>query len=317
MTARALRFDVAGLESDEIRARTRWTMAASVVVHALLLLWLVLGKPAAGELTVLTEITLLTPGDLESAPAAGRASAARAPQPEAGARIAQSDEDHFRRAAPRSETAPDPQSATAVADRMNARLAVLRDVPVTPIAGSAAAGAPSAIWSSPAGVPGALGSGGRSLTLDRGRGDGGGPPRSLGRGATPGMSTALAAAATPSANAGRASEAPAGDPNARRSLAGADLAGPIADRAIVHSVTPAYPDWAKRDGVEGAVTLSFVVRADGTVKENVLIQKTAGFADFDDNARSALSAWRFEPLRGGRTGEQWGTITFRYRLRDA
>jgi TonB family protein len=80
---------------------------------------------------------------------------------------------------------------------------------------------------------------------------------------------------------------------------------------------PAYPEWAKHDAVEGAVTLYFVVRADGGVKENILVQKTAGFEDFDENARVALRAWRFKPLAAGQSGEQWGTITFRYRLRDA
>ena len=65
------------------------------------------------------------------------------------------------------------------------------------------------------------------------------------------------------------------------------------------------------------MTLYFVVRPDGTVKENILVQKTAGFGDFDDNARAALRAWRFEPLKNGRTGEQWGTITFHFRLRSA
>ena len=50
-------------------------------------------------------------------------------------------------------------------------------------------------------------------------------------------------------------------------------------------------------------------------RENVLVQKTAGFEEFDDNARTALRAWRFEPLHGGRLGEQWGTITFHFRLR--
>ena len=80
---------------------------------------------------------------------------------------------------------------------------------------------------------------------------------------------------------------------------------------------PVYPDWAKREAVEGSVTLYFVVRPDGSVKENVLVQKTAGFEDFDESARTALRAWRFEPLHGGRTGEQWGTITFHFRLREA
>jgi TonB family protein len=86
---------------------------------------------------------------------------------------------------------------------------------------------------------------------------------------------------------------------------------------VLRTIVPEYPDWAKKEAVEGSVTLYFVVRSDGTVKENVVIQKTAGFGDFDENARSAIRSWLFEPLRGGRTGEQWGTITFRFRLRDA
>jgi TonB family protein len=110
--------------------------------------------------------------------------------------------------------------------------------------------------------------------------------------------------------------APEGDSHARRTLAGAQLAGPIADRAVLEHSTPEYPEWAKRDGVEAAVTLYFVVRPDGSVKENILVQKTAGFGDFDDSARAALAAWRFAPLGGGRTVEQWGTITFHFRLHD-
>jgi len=81
-------------------------------------------------------------------------------------------------------------------------------------------------------------------------------------------------------------------------------------------VSPDYPEWAKHDGIEAAVTLYFIVRPDGSVKENILVQKTAGFGDFDDSARAALASWRFAPLTGGRTGEQWGTITFHFRLKD-
>jgi TonB family protein len=53
------------------------------------------------------------------------------------------------------------------------------------------------------------------------------------------------------------------------------------------------------------------------VKENIQVQKTAGFEDFDESARTALRSWRFEALRGGRTGEQWGVITFHFRLTSA
>jgi TonB family protein len=130
----------------------------------------------------------------------------------------------------------------------------------------------------------------------------------VGQGLTPAVPAAPRAA--PAAPAGE------GEATARRVVAGASLMGPVADRPIRRYAAPAYPDWAKSDGVEAAVTLYFVVRADGSVRENVLVQKTAGFEDFDENARVALRAWRFEPLHGGRTGDQWGTITFHFRLRS-
>jgi TonB family protein len=97
-------------------------------------------------------------------------------------------------------------------------------------------------------------------------------------------------------------------------LFGATLMGPISDRPILHSVTPVYPDWAKREGIEASVSLYFVVQPDGKVKPNVLVQKTGGFEDFDESARTALKAWQFKPLAGPQTMEQWGTVTFHFRL---
>jgi TonB family protein len=95
------------------------------------------------------------------------------------------------------------------------------------------------------------------------------------------------------------------------------LTGQIADRPLITYGRPVYPEWAKREGVEGSSTIYFVVLPDGSVKERVVVQKTAGFEDFDENAIEALLAWRFEPLRGSNPGEQWGTITFHYRLSEA
>ena len=94
------------------------------------------------------------------------------------------------------------------------------------------------------------------------------------------------------------------------------MQGPVADRPLISYKTPIYPEWAKRQAVEASVTLYFVVLPDGRVKENVLIQKTSAYEDFDNNATSALLTWRFQPLKGGATGEQWGLITFRYKLSD-
>lgn len=104
-------------------------------------------------------------------------------------------------------------------------------------------------------------------------------------------------------------------PVAQRTLAGATLIGPVADRRLLAHATPIYPEWAKREGVEGIVRLTFFVRPSGTVKENIVVQKTSGYQEFDQNAIEALKTWRFEPLRNA-IGEQWGEITFRYRLSD-
>ena len=79
---------------------------------------------------------------------------------------------------------------------------------------------------------------------------------------------------------------------------------------------PALAVQPRTQAVEATVTLSLSVLPDGRVKQNVQIQKTAGFEDFDRNAIQAIRQWRFEPLTGYEAREQWGTITFRYRLND-
>jgi len=191
----------------------------------------------------------------------------------------------------------------------------MREDASVPVANASAAAAPSAIWSTPAAAGGAGGSG-QALSLARGGTGESGVPLALGRGGGTSAVPALAQAAGTSSLSEAPASAPEGDAHARRTLAGAQLAGPIADRAVLRHGSPEYPEWAKRDGVEAAVTLYFIVRPDGSVKENILVQKTAGFGDFDDSARAALATWRFAPLGAGRTGEQWGTITFHFRLKD-
>jgi TonB family protein len=99
------------------------------------------------------------------------------------------------------------------------------------------------------------------------------------------------------------------------SLAGASLMGPVADRPLRSHTAPVYPQWAKANGVEATVSLHFVVRPDGRIKENIFVEKTSGYEDFDANAIAALRGWRFAPLGPGVTGEQWGTITFQFKLR--
>ena len=300
-----------------VRARTRRTMTISVVAHVLLVLWLGILKPAAQKAPEFTEITLLEPGDLAPAPAA--AASASSGEVIKGMPRPSAREQRFARARTDAEIAPEPQTTTALEDRIAARLVSMQSRELVSASGVATRGVPSGVLGSAANAPASLGSGSGPISLTRGgSGTGAGPALRLTRGGSGGgAGPAVVTTGLPAAASEASAPARGGESSARRTLAGAQLMGPVADRPVIQHTTPIYPEWAKRDAVEGSVTLYFVVRPDGSIKENVLVQKTAGFEDFDESARVALRAWRFQPLTGGRTGEQWGTITFRFRLREA
>lgn len=158
-----------------------------------------------------------------------------------------------------------------------------------------------------------------------------GPPANLNRGpaaqqqavaltrgpASSSRATAVVAATTVDGGGDAAPARPGAEASpAVRDLGGATITGLVADRRVEHHIMPTYPEWAMTQAVEGVVTLQFVVLPTGTVKPGVQVQKTAGFQDFDDNAAAAIRQWRFAPLTGSEAREQWGTITFRYRLHD-
>jgi len=303
-------------EVQKCRRRTGKALGVSLVLHAALLLWIFLLPRSAVSQAPLTEIAYLEPGELEAGSAGS--SSPRAPARPGAARGGE--DVRFERIEAEAEVEPAPESPAAIGDRLSSRLAALQGAAASPAAGPLPATGPGPSWgpaTGPAGTLGAGGGGGLALARGGGGTEGGAPALVLSRGGGgSSLAPALVATALPAAQG--SSPAPARDAGvtARRVLAGASLAGPIADRPILRMRRPEYPEWAKRDGVEGSVTLYFVVRPDGGVKENVLVQKTAGFEDFDESARTALLDWDFEPLRGGRTGEQWGTITFHFRLRD-
>jgi TonB family protein len=313
VTAAALHLDF-----ELARQRTRKTMAVSLIVHALILFWITTIKSAVEDLPVVTEVLLLEPGDLLAAPAAAAVAPAPAQSQTVRGMAVQNPQDvHFTRSTLSADVTLEPHADTALQDQLNSRLAALQHEN-KPLPIGTATGSVSALFGSgPATVGSPGGTGTAPVKLTRG-GGGTGPALELSRGGTPGAPAALSAATVSGAGKSETSApAKAGEGTAQRTIAGASLAGPIADRPVLFYSLPTYPDWAKREAVEGSVTLYFVVRPDGLVKENVLVQKTAGFGDFDENARNALRAWRFEPLKGGRTGEQWGTITFHFRLRSA
>jgi len=288
-------------------------MTTSAVIHALLFAWVVLQPPVSADKVPITEITYLEPGDLEAAAPAPHAAPAQ--EARSGAASRSTKEVRFQRQELQGDVTLEPMSRDATADRLEARLSAMQQTAVLAPAGTGTTVIPASLFGSGTAPMGGVG-GGPAVSLNRG--GPGGTPLPLTRGGSGGAG--IAPSTLPATKGGGGSGAPAaadmGARAARRTVAGASLAGPIADRKVLGSVVPIYPDWAKREAVEGSVTLYFVVLPDGTVKENIVVQKTAGFGDFDENARAALRGWKFEPLRGGRTGEQWGTITFRFRLRD-
>ena len=296
---------------NHIKSRTRSSLGLSTVLHAALFTWLIFLWRPEPEVPPITEITFIDPGDLTPAPPAKLGSAATSTTP--GELRASNTEVQFKRGPQASELRLAAQAPGALEDLLNARRAELQGTGASKV--GAAAAAPTSVWgSAPATVSGTGTGGTAPVALKRGGGEGAGPALELHRGGH-GLAPALVATPAPVEKAAAPAPARSGEGTARRTLAGVTLMGPIADRAILAHVSPVYPEWAKKEAVEGSVTLYFVVRADGTVKENILVQKTAGFEEFDENARAALAAWRFEALRDGSVGEQWGNITFHFRLR--
>ncbi|MCK5534177.1 energy transducer TonB [bacterium] len=95
-----------------------------------------------------------------------------------------------------------------------------------------------------------------------------------------------------------------------------EIVGPLANREILDKVVPKYPEWAKRQGVDAAVSLHFVVLSNGKVKKNIYVQRTSGYSRLDQLVTNALSQWVFVALEKKFYGkEQWGVITFYFNLK--
>jgi TonB family protein len=278
-------------ETKTIAGRTRKCNGLSACIHALLLLWLVLSSHVSPFEEGLTEITFIDSAE-PLPPAVPLAVARSAPAPTTRIERQSRDirDERFQRDAPVADIAPEPQELQRVEDRISERLASLQqksaDRPV-------------------------------NIAAELSRGDAATPePIALSRDRRAVTRANIVPAPFQDAPVERARPKQT-ESDAKRVLADAQLTGPVADRPILSYGVPVYPEWAKEEAVEGSVAIYFVVLPDGRVKENVMVEKTAGFTDFDDNAVRALLNWRFAPLGTGATGEQWGTITFHYRLSDA
>jgi TonB family protein len=298
------------------RIRTRKSLAVSFIVHLLLLAWLVTYRELTPAPPQIVEITWLEPESSPSIePSVVVASAEVEPRQPAVSPPRVRPQEMFRREPAEAQVDPRPQTATAQSDKMRERLASLRQSRVRELPNIATPSqltSPMQVAAASAAVPGSA-SGPRELV--RGQ-TSDGPPLDLRRDTRPRSAAALAAVPTSRPARSEAAVASESAIVTRQLLEGVQLAGPVADRPVQSMKMPVYPAWATREAIEATVTLYFVVLPDGVVKENVQVRKTAGYADFDRNATAALQLWRFAPLEPGVTKEQWGTITFQYRLRD-
>jgi TonB family protein len=80
----------------------------------------------------------------------------------------------------------------------------------------------------------------------------------------------------------------------------------------VRMVSPAYPDAARKRGIEGWVELAFTVQTNGTV-DAVEVRNASPADVFDDAAIRAVRQWRFEPVeRNGERIEQRAMVRLKF-----
>ncbi|UCF04103.1 MAG: TonB family protein [bacterium] len=308
MNTYAMSFEMASSES-----RTWKTIGISLVIHALILAWLALYRTIAPPPPALTEITWIDPVTIQP-PAVKMSVEQPVKRVEKQAPSPQQQPVHFVRKTDVNDFAPQPQTDRAVDDKLRRKLNALEQKVsqrsrIADLVTSKTVGQPAL-----ASLPNERTNTKNAVKLSRQENTKQRPVQ-LTR-----SETTKAAPAMRLSNVSEKKITPAklektDDKTTQRVIDGARLAGPVADRQLVSHRLPDYPEWAKSEGVEATVKLYFVVLPNGRVKENIMIQKTSGFQDFDRNAIEALLTWRFESLKGGETGEQWGSITFNFRLR--
>ena len=106
-------------------------------------------------------------------------------------------------------------------------------------------------------------------------------------------------------------------PPAPPTPAPAKPAGPARTPAVADFNTcskPEYPKSSLRNEETGVSTISFLIGADGTVKESK-VSKTSGFRDLDKAAQVALGKCRFKPAtENGQAIESWQPVQYVWTL---
>jgi TonB family protein len=124
------------------------------------------------------------------------------------------------------------------------------------------------------------------------------------------------AAMPPAAEAAPAKAAEIAQASSKKAV---EISGPLAGRKVLSMVMPRYPEWAREKNVEADVLIRFFVDAEGKVLDRMFIERSSGYKELDDLCLEAVKKILFKkilfvPLTGGAKEDQWGVITFRFRL---
>ena len=93
---------------------------------------------------------------------------------------------------------------------------------------------------------------------------------------------------------------------------GEKIEGPGGKRKVIYRISPQYPEWAKKKGIEGNIRIKFWISPEGKVVDTEIIT-SSGYPELDLIAEAIFRKWLFEPST--KNGNVWGIITFRFRLK--
>ncbi|MGD9157111.1 MAG: energy transducer TonB [Desulfobacteraceae bacterium] len=83
---------------------------------------------------------------------------------------------------------------------------------------------------------------------------------------------------------------------------------------VTQQFSPRYPYHAKREGIEGIVSIRFLVTREGRV-EDISIIKADPKEIFDEVTRQCVSRWKFKPgIKDGETVDTWVEIDIEFEL---
>lgn len=94
----------------------------------------------------------------------------------------------------------------------------------------------------------------------------------------------------------------------------AAITEPVFNAAYLNNPAPAYPDPARRRGIQGKAMIQVEVTADGQPRD-VIIARSSGSSLLDEAALNAVKRWRFIPAkRGGETVEAKVLVPVEFKL---